>query len=240
MEQKKKVELMYQDPAKIAGYDKKRSVTYGQRWHIGYERDLVLKSIKKIKNKKVKILDVACGTGKFVPELFKNPKNIEYHGLDVSIEMQNILKKKINRKELNLHIGDATKLPFEDNSFDVTYTFHLLWHLEKEDQEKIINEMIRVTKKNGRIIFDSYNRDFIYDKIKNKKAVSKGSEVFKTTLDESKNMIKSKNNLKIFGIFNPHVDSKIIFNLITLIPNKILKNTHFLHHMLYFIVKKSN
>src|SRR3989304_836560 len=82
----------------------------------------------------------------------------------------NILKEKAQNKKRILDIGkaaistgrkkyptinfieaDAEKMPFPNSYFDLTYTAFCLEHLTSP--EKVISEMIRVTKKNGQIIF---------------------------------------------------------------------------------------
>lgn len=234
MEQKEKIIKTYQDKEGAEKFDEKRSSTYGQRWHNDYERDLVIDSIKNSKNENLKILDVACGTGRFVNYLFKTDKSIEYHGIDTSDELLKQLKRKTGEnKKVNIYCDDASKLPFKDETFDIVYSFHLLWHLKKEEQIPIIKEIIRVTKKKGIIILDVYNKNFIYDKIIRKKPAP-GKEVFKLSIKEMKEILSYLRKIEIFGILDPHINNKIMFHFLTFIPNKILKRFHFLHHMLYF------
>ena len=191
-----------------------------------------------MKNNELKILDVACGTGRFVQDLFKTKKEIKYYGLDSSKKMLKKLKDKTNDKSINLYCQDASKIPFKDKTFDITYSFHLLWHLEKQDQIKIIKEMIRVTKDGGIIIIDAYNKNFLYDKKKKKRKYPNGYEVFKLSIKEIKEILKPFKKIEIFGILEPHINNKFIFNFITFFPNKIFKKAHLLHHMIYFKIKK--
>ncbi len=50
---------------------------------------------------------------------------------------------------MNIQYGDATDLPFEDNTFDVVLNEAMLTMLNHENKEKAIKEYYRVLKPNG-------------------------------------------------------------------------------------------
>lgn len=119
---------------------------------------------KYIKNK-MKILEIGAGTGRYSITLAKK-------GMDVtSVEYvkHNLQVLKGNAKGLKNLIafqGDAIKLDkLEDESFDMVLSFGPMYHLyTREDQEKAIDEAIRVTKTNGIIMFAYLPVDsFIFD-----------------------------------------------------------------------------
>lgn len=101
-----------------------------------------------------KILEIGAGTGRYSIALAKE-------GLDVtSVELVennlSILKKNsAGLENIKAFQGDALDLSrFEDESFDVTLVFGPMYHLyEAADVDKAIDEAIRVTKKNGVILF---------------------------------------------------------------------------------------
>ncbi len=89
------------------------------------------------------VLDVGCGTSRF--GFIQN-----YTGIDFSEPM---LEKAREKHPDNEYIqGDAKELPFEDNSFDNVISTRLLMHID--NWEKAVEEMHRVCKPGGRIIFD--------------------------------------------------------------------------------------
>ena len=183
MEQKQKIIKIYKKKKTTRDFDKNRSKYAYQRYKHKIESNFLKKAILSISSKNVKILDVACGTGRMIPTVFNVGKKINYTGLDSSNEMFKELKKKEifrkNKKQINLILSDATKLPFKDDTFDITFTYHLLWHIPKKDQEKIINEILRITKKRGIIIFDILNSDFIWEKSKKYFGKNKSEELYK-------------------------------------------------------------
>ena len=101
-----------------------------------------------------KVLEVGAGTGRYSIALAKE-------GMDVTavelVESNLAILQKNSRGIENIRSirGDATDLSqFEDQSFDVTLVLGPMYHLyEKEEVQKAINEAIRVTKKNGTVMF---------------------------------------------------------------------------------------
>lgn len=112
--------------------------------------------LEKLLNKNQKILDLACGYGRFTIPLASKGYNIQ--GLDISPEL--IAKAKdVSKKEkidINFQIGDMRQLPYENNSFD---SIICMWSAflelsEEEDQLKAMQEMIRIIKRGGLIFLE--------------------------------------------------------------------------------------
>src|SRR3989338_11112571 len=102
-----------------------------------------------------KILDVATGTGAQAYELAK--LGYDVIGIDLSREMLKQAIKKCN-SSLNLRFqqADATKLPFEDNSFEASSISLALHYMPYEIDILVLKEMKRVTKMNGDILIVDY------------------------------------------------------------------------------------
>jgi len=81
-------------------------------------------------------LDVACGTG-YGSMFFRSEKQVI--GLDFSRRLLNLNKSKIKVQ------GSAKLLPFQSNSIDLVCGWDFLHHID--DSDKVIQEMIRVSKK---------------------------------------------------------------------------------------------
>lgn len=87
-------------------------------------------------------LDVGCGTGRLVYLLRK--LGIEAYGIDIS---KYALKRTRQESQPYLKLGDITKIPFEDNTFDLVVTFDVLEHIERPKLKKAVDETIRVSQK---------------------------------------------------------------------------------------------
>lgn len=101
-------------------------------------------------NLKGKILEIGVGTGKNLSYYNKEAKVI---GMDLSpkmLEKAKIKLNELNNKNITLLEMDAQNLNFKDNSFDyVVCTFVLC---SVPDPVKVLREMKRVCKKNGKIL----------------------------------------------------------------------------------------
>jgi demethylmenaquinone methyltransferase/2-methoxy-6-polyprenyl-1,4-benzoquinol methylase len=99
----------------------------------------------------MKILDIAAGTGSSSRPLVD--KGAEVTALDFSYGM--IEQGRKQNKNINFVQGDALKLPFEDNSFDVTTISFGLRNTSNTD--KALEEALRVTKDGGRIVVAEFS-----------------------------------------------------------------------------------
>lgn len=102
------------------------------------------------KLKKLKILEIGCGTGIFTEQFIKI--GIDLVASDISCDLIKVGKKAMNFKEIL--VADAELLPFSDESFDIILGVSILHHL---DIHKSLLESKRVLKKGGKIIFSEPN-----------------------------------------------------------------------------------
>ncbi|HDJ89211.1 MAG TPA: methyltransferase domain-containing protein [Thermoprotei archaeon] len=103
------------------------------------------------------ILDVACGTGILsIPIAMKAGWVV---GLDISRGQLHRLKHKANLLNISLIQGDAERLPFRDDVFNISISSGAL--SEIINKNVVIGEMYRVLRKNGRIVIMTFNRERI-------------------------------------------------------------------------------
>ena len=112
-------------------------------------REFIFNKIKM--DKRTQVLDVGCGTGEISLEIARK-YNIEIHGIDKDISMISNCRKKFHKNKLKgeFKVANAEKLPFENESFDVTFcNFLLLW---VQSPSGVVCEMARVTKTKGYVL----------------------------------------------------------------------------------------
>jgi len=124
-----------------------------------YIENYLIKMIKE-KKSRLKLLDYCCGTGLRSVVAVKN--GYECYGIDISKKSIDVCKKrleKINSSVItNFSVGNAEKLDFEDNFFDVVISYASFSYL---DFEIAINEVKRVLKNDGIfIILDTTKNNF--------------------------------------------------------------------------------
>ncbi len=90
-----------------------------------------------------KILDVGCGTGRFMLNYPSRIKGVDHNKESVETCL---------KKGYDVIRADVTKLPFEDNSFDGVHCSHVIEHLQPNEAYKLLSELVRVLKKNGVLV----------------------------------------------------------------------------------------
>jgi ubiquinone/menaquinone biosynthesis C-methylase UbiE len=104
----------------------------------------------------MKLLDVGCGTGSLLKELSLSGKELSLYGIDLSPEMINAARVKLqDKKHIEFYEGSAADLPFESNFFDYVVCMNSLHH--HPDPNQSLTEMTRVLKPGGvMIIMDGF------------------------------------------------------------------------------------
>ena len=101
-----------------------------------------------------KVLDVCCGTGAQV--IRYGLYGIESIGIDNDPKMMNLASTNLTKSQLknvSVQLADATELPFPDNHFDYSSITFGLHDKDKPIRDRVIGEMKRVVKHNGKFIF---------------------------------------------------------------------------------------
>jgi ubiquinone/menaquinone biosynthesis C-methylase UbiE len=92
-----------------------------------------------------RVLDIACGTGKTI-EVLAGETGLELWGCDIS---DRLIARAVKRgiPSERLHVGDATRLPYEDRFFDYSYSIGSIEHFTEEGIAAMLAECRRVTRK---------------------------------------------------------------------------------------------
>ncbi|MGH4123904.1 MAG: class I SAM-dependent methyltransferase [Clostridium sp.] len=108
------------------------------------------------------ICDAACGFGKYSVILSKN--NFKVSGFDISEEAVNLTKDMLNYfglKFMDFCVCSITDIRYQDEYFDGAIAHAVIDHLKTTEAIKALNELFRITKKNGLIYlsFDGLEDD---------------------------------------------------------------------------------
>ena len=89
-------------------------------------------------------LEMACGTGRLT--------NYATHGLDASEKM--IAHAKKRHPDVEFREASACETGYDDEQFDIVYTFHFLMHIDMQTIAQVFDEAHRLLRQGGRLIFD--------------------------------------------------------------------------------------
>ena len=100
------------------------------------------------------------GLGTDLLQFAQNGSNV--HGIDLTSGAVDLTRRRFELAGLDADLKQAsfTKIPFEDDRFDLVYSFGVLHH-SQETQEGI-DEILRVLKPGGRAIIMLYHKGFKY------------------------------------------------------------------------------
>ena len=143
----------YQADEVAEAYEDKR-FSRGGRLIDRREKQAVLDAIGPVDGKNV--LEIACGTGRFTVMLAERGADIV--GLDISAPMLQQGREKARAAGVADHLeflrGDAGRLPFPDDHFDVVFAMRF-FHLA-DTPASFLSEMRRVSRE--QVFFDTFNR----------------------------------------------------------------------------------
>ena len=115
-----------------------------------------------ISDKNIRILDIGCGNGFFIRQLFRNTK-AHIYGIDISEDMINTTarrnRKAITQGHLKLRAGNCCNLPYNDKTFDVVTSINSIYFWN--DTLKGLSEIKRVLRNDGVFYNAVYSKKFL-------------------------------------------------------------------------------
>lgn len=187
----------------------------------GSSYDLVARDIlKHVKNKKGEVLDVGCGYGALMEQLYIYNKKFNLTGIDISKAMIKIANQYSNLSNSRFRVMPADKITFNDGKFDVVICKDTFHHFD--NPVKALKEMFRVTKKGGNIYITDLRRDSTKKVIFQVIQELAENNIFNAiqyidsikasyTISEMEKLLK-KANIKTYKIWKPKIGKNFINN----------------------------
>jgi len=108
-----------------------------------------------------RVLDIGCGTGTLVVQLKRHYGPAQVVGLDPDPKALRRARLKAVRADVSVQLdqGYANELPYKRASFDRVFSSFMFHHLNKQERENMLREVLRTLKPGGSFHFV----DFIVD-----------------------------------------------------------------------------
>jgi ubiquinone/menaquinone biosynthesis C-methylase UbiE len=107
-------------------------------------------------DEKSRVLDVGCAKGFFLHDLQLALPGIEIAGIDIS---SYAIENAIETVKSKVAVGDARKLQFEDNSFDLVMSINTIHNLDREYCAMALQEIQRVSSGKSFVTVDAYRNE---------------------------------------------------------------------------------
>lgn len=114
------------------------------------KRAAVYEALRSHAKRRIRLLDVGCDTGAELTKYSEILKG-EFVGLDIELHLLSE-----NKHKTNFLIGDARRLPFKDQTFDVVIATEVIEHFE--EGEVFVKDIKRILTKDGIFILTTPNR----------------------------------------------------------------------------------
>lgn len=131
-----------------------------------------------------KVLDVGCGTGRF---LQRNP--LDFYGIDISSRLVDLCVEK----KLKARLGSAEELPFAEESVEAINCDNIIEHLPPETAAAMINEFGRVLKRGGIAIIRSPLGESVWNTFSHIRPYPP-SAIQKLLTNEKEDFVRNKQN----------------------------------------------
>jgi ubiquinone/menaquinone biosynthesis C-methylase UbiE len=101
----------------------------------------------------MRVLDVGCGTGTLLLQLWQTHPEAELVGLDIDPEVLALARKKLEAAQarVQLHCGPLEQAPFEPATFDRITSSLMMHHLEPAQKVELLRAALRLLRPGGEI-----------------------------------------------------------------------------------------
>jgi len=120
--------------------------------HADETRKFLVESAGLDDTRQARILDICCGTGSVILAFAAKHSDALAIGYDFSEGMLHKAKQKDTTDRVILVQGDASRLSWADDCFDVVCCSHALYELKGQVRTAALEEMKRVVKPDGRVL----------------------------------------------------------------------------------------
>jgi ubiquinone/menaquinone biosynthesis C-methylase UbiE len=103
----------------------------------------------------VRLLDVACGTGRTLHQLGRAHPALRLYGVDLSPAYVRRARKRLaDLAEVSIAVENAEALPFADATFDIATSVYLFHELPRSTRRTVARELYRVVRPGGLVVIE--------------------------------------------------------------------------------------
>jgi ubiquinone/menaquinone biosynthesis C-methylase UbiE len=104
---------------------------------------------------RLRLLDIACGTGRTLHQMARTHPQMRLHGVDLSPAYVRMARRRLaDVDELTLAVENAESLPWADATFDIVTSVYLFHELPRNARRNVVREMLRVVRPGGLVVIE--------------------------------------------------------------------------------------
>lgn len=106
----------------------------------------------------MRVLEIGCGRGVGTEIIVRQFGAAEVHAFDLDPEMVRLAQQRVRHLAVpvNVFVGDATRVPFPDASFDAVFDFGIIHHVPV--WREAVREVARVLRPGGKFYVEEVTR----------------------------------------------------------------------------------
>ncbi len=102
----------------------------------------------------LRVLEVACGTGRLTGQLLRALPDAQYVGVDLSPYYVSVARDRVDHPSARFEAANAESLPFADGSFDAVCCIYLFHELPRNARRTVWAQMHRVLRPGGCLVIE--------------------------------------------------------------------------------------
>ena len=103
----------------------------------------------------LRLLDVACGTGRTLHQIARTHSTMRLWGVDLSPAYVRAARQRLQHvSELTLAVENGEQLPFADGAFDIATSVYLFHELPARARRNVVRELHRVVRPGGLVVIE--------------------------------------------------------------------------------------
>jgi ubiquinone/menaquinone biosynthesis C-methylase UbiE len=104
---------------------------------------------------RLRLLDVACGTGRTLHQIWRTHPEMKLWGVDLSPAYVKLARRRLaHLDEIALAVENGEALPFADGAFDIATSVYLFHELPRNARRNVIAELHRVVRPGGLVVIE--------------------------------------------------------------------------------------